>query len=124
MMYHKPNQEMLAAIANNGNIEKDDEDEDEEGSTATEVDDFFIIYSVPLVKALVQTNPKALEHNEPSTGLCPFLLAASDDTSTLDMVFFLLCSNTSILVSNILILGKRIERSSSSSRFDDGGEKK
>ena len=119
LMYHRRNQEKLAAIATKKSGEKDDNSEDssiyeEEGSAAGGVDDDYIIYSVPLIKALVQTNPKALEHTEPSTGLYPFLLAASNDTSsTLDMVFFLVYSNPNVVANNaLLFLGRKMEPSS------------
>ena len=117
LIYHRPNREILAAIiaANNESEETDNYNEDaheEEGSAATGAGD-YIIYSVPLIKALVRANPKALGHAEPSTGLYPFLLAASNDTSsTLDMVFFLLYSNPSVVVNNVLLLRRKIEPSS------------
>ena len=118
LIHHRRNRERLAAIATKESGEKDDNSDDssiyeEEGSAAGGVDDDYIIYSVPLIKALVQTNPKALEHAEPSTGLYPFLLAASNDTSsTLDMLFFLVYSNPNVVANNALFLGRKMEPSS------------
>ena len=114
LMHHSSNWDILAAIAStnesgenddkNSNEEEDMYEEDEESIAVEGVND-YVIYSVPLIKALVQTNPKALEHAEPSTGLYPFLLAAASNytsSTSLDMLFFLLNSNPSVAVNNVL----------------------
>ena len=121
LMHHRSNWDILAAIAstnesgeNDVNIEEEEDmyEEDEESiaedeeSIAVDGVDDYIIYSVPLIRALVQTNPKALEHAEPSTGLYPFLLAAASNytsSTSLDMLLFLLKnSNPIVVVNNVL----------------------
>ena len=59
--------------------------------------DGYELQSVPMIEALVAANPEALNCVEPSTGLCPFLLAASDNTAVLDIVFSLLYLNPTVL---------------------------
>ena len=59
--------------------------------------DGYELQSVPMIEALVAANPEALNCVEPSTGLCPFLLAASDNTAVLDIVFSLLSLNPTVL---------------------------
>ena len=51
----------------------------------------YELESASIIEMLVAVNPKALVHVETSTGLYPFLLAASDNTTAgLDIIFSLL----------------------------------
>lgn len=52
---------------------------------------------ISVTKILIDANPYALEFPEPSSGLYPFMLAASNNTATLDTVFLLLSENPGIL---------------------------
>ena len=113
LMHHRSNWDILAAFASTNesgekdvNIEeKEDMSEEDEECIAVDGVDDYMIYSIPLIRALVRTNPKALEDAEPSTGLYPFLLAAASNytsSTSFDMLFFLLNSNPIVAVNNVL----------------------
>lgn len=73
------------------------------------------------LKCVMDANPTALEYPEPTTGLCPFLLAAStgNHTGMLDTIFLLLTANPGILVarcSSFQSMSKR-KRSNSQTTF-------
>lgn len=66
--------------------------------------DGYELQSVPMIEALVAANPEALNCVEPSTGLFPFLLAASgDNTEGLDIVFSLLSLNLTVLENSTVL---------------------
>lgn len=55
--------------------------------------------TLTIVKEMVEANPRALDWLEPSTGLPPFMFAASAPTMSLDIVYTLLLENPIILES-------------------------
>ncbi len=55
--------------------------------------------TLSIVKEMVEANPHALEWLEPSTGLPPFMFAASAPTMPLDVVYTLLSENPIVLES-------------------------
>ncbi len=59
--------------------------------------DDYTLQSFNMIKALVKANPTALHCVEPFTKLCPFLQATSHNSAPLDICFYLLLSDPTIL---------------------------